>query len=151
MSKKLVVVATIALITTMMGCKESRSAQIASEGAAPPISIPVGPAPGPSPTANAETNPYAHDLYALAEGRKLFDWYNCSGCHGGHGGGGMGPSLRDSSWLYGDSDAQVFNSIAEGRGKGMPAWGLKVPDQQIWELAAYVKSLRSPLEPDPPE
>jgi cytochrome c oxidase cbb3-type subunit 3 len=101
--------------------------------------------------ANAETNPYAHDLYALAEGRKLFNWYNCSGCHGGHGGGGMGPSLRDSSWIYGDSDAQVFNSIAEGRGKGMPAWGLKVPNQQIWELAAYVKSLRSPLEPDPPE
>lgn len=62
----------------------------------------------------------------------------------------MGPSLRDPAWLYGDSDAQVFNSIAEGRGKGMPAWGMKVPQDQIWKLAAYVKSLNSSLEPDPP-
>jgi hypothetical protein len=32
-----------------------------------------------------------------------------------------GPSLRDPVWLYGSSDAQVFDSIAKGRSKGMPA------------------------------
>jgi cytochrome c oxidase cbb3-type subunit 3 len=26
----------------------------------------------------------------------------------------------------------------------MPAWGGKIPDQQIWELAAYVRSLSLP-------
>ena len=82
---------------------------------------------------------------------KLFNWYNCSGCHGGHAGGGMGPSLRDKVWLYGDRDDQIFDSIAEGRGQGMPSWGRKIPDEQIWKLVAYIKSMRTPQEPEPPE
>jgi cytochrome c oxidase cbb3-type subunit 3 len=63
----------------------------------------------------------------------------------------MGPSLRDPVWIYGASDAHVFSSIAEGRARGMPAWGTKLPEEQIWKLVAYVKSLRTPLEPDPPK
>jgi cytochrome c oxidase cbb3-type subunit 3 len=62
----------------------------------------------------------------------------------------MAPSLRDLDWIYGSSDAQIFNSIAEGRAHGMPAWGTKVPQKQIWELVAYIESLRTPMEPDPP-
>jgi cytochrome c oxidase cbb3-type subunit III len=151
MYRQILTMMTLAVVSTALGCKSTQSGQIAPEGASPPISVPVGPAPGFSLVPPEQKNPYAQDPFALADGRKLFQWYNCDGCHGGHGGGGMGPSLRDSVWLYGDSDSQVFNSIAEGRGRGMPAWGLKIPDQQIWELAAYVKSLRSPLEPDPPE
>ena len=86
----------------------------------------------------------------MQDGRRLFNWYNCSGCHGGHGGGGMGPSLRDRTWLYGDRDDQIFDSIAEGRSKGMPAWGSKIPSDQIWQLVAYIKSMRTPQEPEPP-
>ena len=55
---------------------------------------------------------------AIAEGRQLFVQMNCSGCHGGRAGGGMGPSLRDVDWIYGDTDAQIFDSIAEGRAHG---------------------------------
>jgi mono/diheme cytochrome c family protein len=62
----------------------------------------------------------------------------------------MGPSLRDKVWLYGDRDDQIFDSIAQGRGQGMPAWGSKIPETQIWELVAYIKSMRTPQEPDPP-
>ena len=61
----------------------------------------------------------------------------------------MGPSLRDEDWIYGSTDAQVFNSVAEGRAHGMPAWG-KLPEAQIWKLVAYIKSLRTPKEPEPP-
>ncbi len=96
-------------------------------------------------------NPYAGNPIAIEEGRKLFGGFNCSGCHGGHAGGGMGPSLRDGAWRYGSSDAQLFDSIAEGRGQGMPAWGTKIPEEQIWKLVAYVRSLRTPSEPVPPE
>ncbi len=96
------------------------------------------------------TNPYTGDPVALQDGRRLFDWYNCSGCHGGHAGGGMGPSLRDPVWIYGNRDDQIFDSIAQGRSKGMPAWGTKIPEDQIWELVAYIKSMRTPQEPDPP-
>lgn len=115
-----------------------------------PVGHPVGPIPGPQqPRADPE-NPYARDPVALQEGRRLFVRYNCSGCHGGHAGGGMGPSLRDESWIYGGSQADVFDSIAHGRAHGMPAWGTRLPATQMWQLAAYVKSLRTEQEPDPP-
>lgn len=110
----------------------------------------MGPIPGAPENVHYRTNPYGDDPVALQDGRRLFNWYNCSGCHGGHAGGGMGPSLRDPVWLYGNRDDQVFDSIAQGRSKGMPAWGSKIPEQQIWELVAYVKSLGTSLEPDPP-
>jgi cytochrome c oxidase cbb3-type subunit 3 len=63
----------------------------------------------------------------------------------------MGPSLRDAVWIYGSTDANVFDSIAQGRSEGMPAWGTKLPQTQIWQLVAYVKSLRTPNEPNPPQ
>ena len=95
-------------------------------------------------------NPYANDVAAMAAGRQLFVRMNCYGCHGGRAGGGMGPSLRDVDWLYGGTDAQIFDSIAEGRAHGMPAWGPTLPEDQIWKIVAYVKSLRTPDEPQPP-
>jgi cytochrome c oxidase cbb3-type subunit 3 len=62
----------------------------------------------------------------------------------------MGPSLRDPVWLYGNRDDQIFDTIAHGRSRGMPAWGTKIPEVQIWELVAYIKSMGTPQEPDPP-
>lgn len=123
----------------------------AAQGAAPSIGMPVGPIPGATQQPKGRSDPYGQDKVALSEGRQLFENYNCAGCHGDHAGGGMGPSLRDEDWVYGSSDAQVFNSIAEGRAKGMPAWGAKLPDEQIWKLVSYIKSLRTPNEPQPPE
>jgi cytochrome c oxidase cbb3-type subunit 3 len=134
----------------MAGCSFGH-ADVAPQGAAPVVSIPVGPIPGGGQANRPPTNPYANDQQALSKGRQLFVAYNCSGCHGGHAGGGMGPSLRDPVWLYGSSDANVFDSIAQGRSKGMPAWGTKLPQNQIWQLVAYVKSLRTSSEPSPPE
>lgn len=113
-------------------------------------SNPVGPVPGGYNNIAYATDPLDGNLVALQAGRRLFNWYNCSGCHGGHGGGGMGPSLRDPIWFFGDHDGQIFNSIAYGRSDGMPAWGSKIPPKQIWELVAYIKSLGTPQEPDPP-
>jgi cytochrome c oxidase cbb3-type subunit 3 len=106
--------------------------------------------PGESGVVNGARNPYANDLAAMTEGRRLFVRFNCSGCHGGRAGGGMGPSLRDVDWLYGSSDAQIFDAIAEGRSQGMPAWGVKINDNEIWKLVSYIKSLRTRNEPDAP-
>ena len=33
----------------------------------------------------------------------------------------------------------------------MPSWGSKIPEEQIWKLVAYVKSMRTPQEPEPPQ
>jgi cytochrome c oxidase cbb3-type subunit III len=111
----------------------------------------MGPTPGPGvDTLPEPPNPYSNDRTAIADGRMYFKWYNCSGCHGEHGGGGMGPSLRDSTWLYGGTDARIFNSIYQGRTKGMPSWGSKLPVDQIWKIVAYIRSMRTANEPDKP-
>jgi cytochrome c oxidase cbb3-type subunit 3 len=148
--KSAILLATGALaLLCASGCNE-QTTHAAASSAPPKIGIPVGPVPGPKMELNLPSNPYAHNQVAIAEGRRLFVWYNCSGCHGGRGGGGMGPSLRDPVWVYGNSDAHIFASIAEGRAKGMPAWGTKLPEDQIWKLVAYIKSMRTPEEADPP-
>jgi cytochrome c oxidase cbb3-type subunit 3 len=139
----------ISLLAFSTGCNQ-QSTRAAASSALPAMGIPVGPIPGPKQAENLPKNPYSGDRVAITEGRRLFVWYNCSGCHGGHGGGGMGPTLRDPVWRYGSSDAHIFASIAEGRAEGMPAWGTKVPEEQIWKLVAYIKSMRSPQEADPP-
>jgi len=128
-----------------------------STAAPPPMITAVGPVPGPSGDAGGTatavsggTNPYTQDRTAAADGRQLFIRFNCSGCHGGRAGGGMGPSLRDVEWLYGDHDAQLFSSIAEGRAHGMPSWQPRLTADQIWKLVTYIKSLRTRNEPNPP-
>lgn len=110
----------------------------------------VGPTPGPPRETPQPHNPLAGIPGTLQDGRRLFVAFNCSGCHGGHGGGGMGPSLRDERWLYGSSDAQVYDSIASGRAHGMPAWGSMLPQSEIWKLTAYIRALRTDDEPDQP-
>jgi cytochrome c oxidase cbb3-type subunit 3 len=129
---------------------ESKSTVYAAAGSLPPNAYFIGPQPGPDRTMAVPVNPYANDESILGQGRQLFFQYNCAGCHGGHGGGGMAPSLRDTAWLYGSSDQAIFASIAEGRQHGMPSWGSKLPREQIWMLVNYIKSLRTPNEPDPP-
>lgn len=144
-------IAILLVLAAATGCRGRDPADIASNGALPPVHDPIGPVPGlGGPARRSATNPYSNDPVALQQGRELFVVMNCSGCHGGHAGGGMGPSLRDVDWIYGNSDADIYSSIAQGRAHGMPAWGTRLPDQSIWMLVAYVKSLRTANEPDPP-
>jgi len=135
------------VLAIVAGC--DRPAASAGAGV-PPTKVPVGPVPGPSVEPPPPTHPLIGDAGAVATGRQLFVAFNCAGCHGEHGGGGMGPSLRDDVWIYGGRDGEVFGSIADGRANGMPAWGTLLGAEQIWLLTAYVQSLRTPLEPDPP-
>ncbi len=63
-----------------------------------------------------------------------------------NGGGGMGPPLMDNIWIYGDSIENIGASIREGRPNGMPAFRGFLPDEQIWQLAAYAFALASGAE-----
>ncbi len=87
--------------------------------------------------------PYYDNANAVNDGRRLFSQYNCAGCHS-NGGGGMGPSLMDDEWIYGGRLEQIHQTLVEGRPNGMPSWGGKVPDAQLWELSAYVRSMSLP-------
>ena len=102
----------------------------------------VAPAAGrpTHPTEQARANPAESNAWAIAQGKQLYDAYNCSGCHA-NGGGGMGPALMDAAWLYGSAPQEVYASIVEGRPNGMPAFGGRIPDQQVWQLVAYVRSM----------
>ena len=85
-------------------------------------------------------NPAEHNAPSLSEGKTLFASYNCSGCHA-NGGGGMGPPLMDDEWIYGYYPDQIFRTILEGRPNGMPSFRGRIPDYQVWSIAAYVRSM----------
>ena len=91
--------------------------------------------------------PYEESAYAVGEGKRLYSAYNCVGCHN-HGGGGIGPPLMDAEWIYGSHPEQIYSTIVQGRPNGMPSFGGKIPDYQVWELVAYVRSMSGQLPSD---
>src|SRR5207248_6110969 len=91
-------------------------------------------------TPQPSRHPLERNAWAIAQGKQLYEAYNCNGCHA-NGGGGMGPALMDAAWLYGSEPVDVYTSIVEGRPNGMPAFGGRIADQQVWQLVAYVRSL----------
>jgi cytochrome c oxidase cbb3-type subunit 3 len=89
-------------------------------------------------------NKYEENAYAVSQGKTWFRAFNCNGCHAA-GGGSMGPPLMDDKWRYGSDPASIYATIAYGRPNGMPAFGSHLTEDQIWQLAAYVRSLSGQL------
>jgi cytochrome c oxidase cbb3-type subunit 3 len=106
-------------------------------------------APGDSATAEpVAQRAFSGDAAVAAQGRVLFIRNNCYGCHGGLAGGGMGPSLRDTTWLYGGTASAIYSTIHDGRPtRGMPTWGTTLTPDEIRKLVVYIQSLRSTAEP----
>jgi cytochrome c oxidase cbb3-type subunit 3 len=114
--------------------------------------IPLGAPPGePVSIASSLSNPLEGDARAVQGGKALFSSMNCVYCHGAQGSGLMGPSLNDTGWRFGGSPAEIYNSIHDGRPKGMPAWGARLPPDQIWRLVAYIESLGGAAKPATPK
>ena len=101
---------------------------------------------GIAPPPEKYTNSAAQDAKAADAGAALFTGMNCDGCHGGGAVGAVGPSLTDGRWRYGGADADIYRSIAEGRPKGMPAFGGVLQPAMVWRLVAYIKSLPPPKD-----
>jgi cytochrome c oxidase cbb3-type subunit 3 len=147
MPRALHVWATLLVLAFFTACDRERSggagASPASSAAAPssPPRVPGSALiPGGEVRAEALASPYRRDVNAIRDGQRLYHWYNCSGCHA-NGGGGMGPPLMDERWIYGGRPANLFDTIYEGRPGGMPAFGSKIPEDQIWKLVAYIESM----------
>lgn len=87
------------------------------------------------------TNPYEGDKRAIGIGAQLYVAFNCIDCHGADGSGAMGPSLADGRWHFGGSAGAVFESIYQGRPDGMPQYGARISNDQIWMLTAYLRAL----------
>jgi 6-phosphogluconolactonase len=92
----------------------------------------------------AQSNPFAGDSQAIAEGRDIYN-RSCTTCHGADGAGGeMGPALGAPARRYAQStDAQIFEAIKNGvPSTQMPRFGGRLTDTDIWKVAAYIRGLR---------
>jgi len=92
-------------------------------------------------------SPYQENAWGISEGKRLYTAFNCVGCHA-NGGGGIGPALTDDKWIYGAAPQQIYSTVVEGRPNGMPAFGGRIADQQVWQLVAYVQSLSGQVPQD---
>jgi cytochrome c oxidase cbb3-type subunit 3 len=87
-------------------------------------------------------NPFLGDPKAVEAGQQLF-LNGCAGCHGAEGQGGRGPNLRERVFWHPLDDETLFSSIQKGiPGSAMPASHL--PDDQTWQVVAFVRSLTMP-------
>lgn len=105
--------------------------------------------PGNRAAPPRRANPFEGNAAAIAEGRRLYHWFNCSGCHF-NGGGGIGPAFIDDDWIYGKEPANIFASIVEGRPNGMPAFHGKINDEQVWQIVAYIRAMTQQPEAGKP-
>lgn len=140
---RLVAVAALCACLTSACNRENRNLD-ASPAESGPRGISVsglypGNAPRPTPR-DPRAKAYEGNATHIANGQRYYAWFNCNGCHF-NGGGGIGPALMDDKWRYGGQIEQIYATIQEGRPNGMPSFRDKIPDEQIWEIAAYVRSL----------
>jgi cytochrome c oxidase cbb3-type subunit III len=83
------------------------------------------------------------DAAAAKAGQQVFA-DNCAACHGDKGQGGQdfgAPNLADQIWLYDGSIKGIEAQVNHPRHGVMPAWGPKLGDTKVKELAVYVYSL----------
>jgi len=93
---------------------------------------------------SAKKNPFTGNAEAIVEGKKLFSQNNCAGCHGVGGGGGMGPSVLDDDWKFGSDDQTLFKLIkGDIPDQTMPKVYNVLPDEEVWKILAFVRSVYS--------
>jgi len=84
-----------------------------------------------------------HDA-ALAEAGSATFAEQCAACHGDDAKGNIdlgAPNLADAIWLYGGERQDIATSVRNARFGVMPAWGTKLDDATLKQLAVYVHSL----------
>ncbi len=148
MKRLLPIAAVLAVLTACeREDREFRAAPVASEGEAPITLSSISPGVGGPGSPQDLGKAYEENAYHLSEGKRLFNWFNCKGCHA-NGGGGSGPALMDDSWIYGGGFQNIAQTIREGRPNGMPSFRGRIPDEQIMQIAAYVRSMERQVPPD---
>lgn len=149
------IVPALAASTLLAGCEREARRFTTPAGNVTPAETgqressnqPGAPLAGGVKQAVRNTSPFDENAYAVSQGKRLYRWYNCNGCHA-NGGGGIGPPLMDSEWRYGSDPASIFTTITRGRAQGMPSYGGHIPDDQVWQIVAYVRSMSGLLPKD---
>jgi mxaJ protein len=120
-------------------------AQAQDPGAGPATAPPPPSDPAPAAAADGaikKLNPFSGNSAAIEEGKKLYVQVGCQGCHGGGGGGGMAASVIDESWKFGSDDDTLFKLIkGQIPQQTMPIVYNVLPDEQVWKMLAFIRSL----------
>src|SRR5690242_21176032 len=110
------------LLIAGVGCeREKRDFRTPSAAVSPGTTAPQSPLepgdPDPNrvnamaqPASSSGSQPYEQNAYAVSEGKRLYEAFNCVGCHA-HGGGGIGPPLMDANWIYGGTPQNIHDTI----------------------------------------
>ena len=82
------------------------------------------------------------DELAMRSALHLFN-NHCSACHGpdARGQASLFPDLRDESWQWGRDEAQLAQTIAQGRQAVMPPWQAVLNDDGVAKMADYVMAM----------
>jgi mono/diheme cytochrome c family protein len=106
---------------------------------------------GAAPAAAAAIkNPVATSATSVTAGAAAYKKY-CSFCHGATAKGNgplapkdsMPPDLTDAKWEHGSTDGDIFTLISNGGGatSKMIAFKTKMPEQDIWHIVNFLRSL----------
>lgn len=135
-------------------------ARVAATTTAAPVARPSGTAPDVAKESGATLkNPVPSSPASIASGKQYFDG-NCAACHGDRAQGAVKaglaisildeqkarqpPDLTDDQWDHGSSDDEIFTVIKRGLPPTMMAgFDGGIPDQEIWNIVNYLRSLRS--------
>ncbi|HYO64366.1 MAG TPA: c-type cytochrome [Pyrinomonadaceae bacterium] len=97
---------------------------------------------GPAPRATTVA------LQSAPDGAALYSKH-CATCHGKDGRAGTfkarfnrARDLTDAAWQAEAGDERLFNSIAGGRGRRMPAFRKKLSEAEMEALVRFVRTLR---------
>ncbi|PRP96599.1 Cbb3-type cytochrome c oxidase subunit CcoP2 [Enhygromyxa salina] len=108
--------------------------------------------PPPELADHAELEAMAEDPAFVAAGQATFN-VRCMSCHAIDGGGLVGPNLTDEFTIYGQQRDQIVAVIFHGTKNGMLAWKDQLGLEEIYQVGAYVHSLRgtTPAKPKAPD
>lgn len=95
---------------------------------------------------NHSANGVSMPAASAADGATVFG-AKCALCHG-KGGAGLPnwkakgqPDFTNADWQSSHSDAQIAESIKNGKGKFMPAFKAKLSDEEVTAVVARVRAL----------
>lgn len=95
-------------------------------------SVPPSPPPATRVALTQDFPTYTDTSSEVAEGARLFSYQRCAECH------------SDAGVILGAGNGNIdviATAIRDGSVNGMPRYGGKLTDAQIWQLAAFVKAL----------
>ena len=90
---------------------------------------------------HGKANPFEGQADAVSAGRRVF-LQHCSRCHGENAEGTKKrPPLHSDRVQHEATVGDLHWILTNGNmGKGMPPWS-KLPDEQLWQVITYLKSL----------